>query len=52
MKGEGQKKKSLTFWEKASILIIIFLIIVILVLIFYQQLMEYLEILKAWYESG
>ncbi|MDD3776915.1 MAG: hypothetical protein PHN32_04855 [Actinomycetota bacterium] len=52
MKGDNKEKRGLTFWEKASIFIILILIITILVLIFFDQIVEYLHILKAWYESG
>ncbi|MGM0365127.1 MAG: hypothetical protein ACQEP5_01175 [Actinomycetota bacterium] len=45
------KKRRLSIWEKMSIVIIVFLIITILVLVFYENLVEYVEILKAWYQG-
>ena len=45
------KKRKLTFWEKFSIVIIILLVLIILVLVFYEQILEVLAAIQAWYES-
>jgi competence protein ComGC len=44
-------KKSFTLVEKVAIAFIIILIIIILFLIFYQDVIEYIEEFKVWYEN-
>ncbi|MFO7928698.1 MAG: hypothetical protein R6U35_03420 [Candidatus Humimicrobiaceae bacterium] len=46
------KKKELNFWEKLAIGIIIILAIIIFIILFNEQIKQYIEIIKAWYESG
>lgn len=52
MKDTENEKKRLTIWERAAIAIIIILIIIIVLLIFSENIKEYIEIFKDWYEGG
>jgi len=40
-----------TIWEKIAVGVIVILIIIIILLIFNQNIKEYFEVLKNWYES-
>ncbi len=51
MTGDNKRKKGFTVSEKIAIAVIVILIIIILFLIFYQDVKEYIEIFKNWYEN-
>jgi len=51
MLDEKDKKRGLTIWEKIAVVVIVILIIIIILLIFNQNIKEYFEVLKNWYES-
>jgi len=42
----------LAIWEKIAVAVIVILIIIIILLIFNQNIKEYYEIFKDWYESN
>jgi cell division protein FtsL len=44
-------KQGLTAGEKAAIAVIVILVIIIIVLIFYQEILEYYEVFKDWYQG-
>ena len=50
MEDDG-KKRSLTGWEKAAIVIIVILIVIIMILVFREELEKYYELFMNWYES-
>ncbi|MEA2016318.1 MAG: hypothetical protein U9O59_06410 [Actinomycetota bacterium] len=51
MAEDKKRKKIFTVFEKIAIAVIIILVIIIIFLIFYQDIKEYIEIFKEWYES-
>jgi hypothetical protein len=51
MSGDKERKPGLTVWEKIAVVIIVILIIIIILLIFNQEIKEYIEVFKNWYES-
>jgi len=46
------RKSKFTVWEKIAVAVIVILIIIIILLVFNQNIKEYFEVLKNWYESG
>jgi cell division protein FtsL len=44
-------KPGLTAGEKAAIVIIVILVIIIILLIFHQEIREYYEVFKNWYQG-
>jgi hypothetical protein len=49
---ENDGRKSLRWWEKLVILMIVLIAVLIIVLIFNERILEYIDIIKEWYESG
>ena len=48
---KDEKRKNLTRWEKAAIVIIVILILVITALIFRDHIEGYIKIFVNWYRS-
>lgn len=50
--GVPPEKRKLTVLEKLAIVIIVILIVVILLLIFNEEIKDYYEAFRTWYESA
>ena len=47
-----KSKPKLTIGEKSAIVVIIILVIIIIILLFQQEIREYYEIFRNWYQGG
>ncbi len=47
-----KSKSKLTIGEKAAIVVIVILVVIIILLIFNQEIREYYEIFKNWYQGS
>jgi len=51
MFAEKNKRSGFTLLEKIAIVVIVILVVIIIILIFYQDIENYIEIFREWYES-
>ena len=47
-----RRKPKLTIGEKAAIAVIVILVIIIILLLFHEEIIEYYEIFKNWYQGN
>jgi|GEM_PF-1819789 len=52
MEDYKRRKSRLTVGEKAAIAVIIILIIIIILLLFQEEVREYYEVFRNWYEGN
>lgn len=48
---DKKERTGFTVWEKLAVAVIVILIIIIIILIFYQDIKDYIEIFKNWFEN-
>jgi competence protein ComGC len=52
MNEDEDRKTGFTLLEKIAIAVIVVLVIIIVLLIFNEEIKEYIEIFKEWYEGN